>query len=199
MEPTDTIQKQLVGSLSRNWWVLLLRGVASIVFGFMLWTMPTQESVETLILVFGIFAFVDGSLQVWTALMERKERDNWVVLLLWGVVGIVAGIMTFSVPSLTTVALLFYIAVWAITKGVLEIITAIRLRKEITGEWLLILGGIFSILFGGFLMSNPAAGAIALIWVIATYAFVFGVLFVALSFKLKGLKKLHDTNSASFH
>lgn len=189
MEPTDTLQKQLVGALSRNWWVLLLRGIASIIFGFMLWTLPTEESVETLILVFGIFAFVDGALQVWTAIMERKERDNWVVLMLWGVVGIAAGIMTFTVPGLTAVALLFYIAVWAIAKGVLEIIAAIRLRKEITGEWLLILGGIISILFGGFLMSNPAAGATALIWVIAMYAFIFGVLFVALSFKLKGLKE----------
>ncbi|USH02983.1 HdeD family acid-resistance protein [Grimontia kaedaensis] len=189
MEPTDTLQKQLVGALSRNWWVLLLRGIASIIFGFMLWTLPTEESVETLILVFGIFAFVDGALQVWTAIMERKERDNWVVLMLWGVVGIAAGIMTFTVPGLTAVALLFYIAVWAIAKGVLEIIAAIRLRKEIAGEWLLILGGIISILFGGFLMSNPAAGATALIWVIAMYAFVFGVLFVALSFKLKGLKE----------
>lgn len=189
MEPTDTLQKQLVGALSRNWWVLLLRGIASIIFGFMLWTLPTEESVETLILVFGIFAFVDGALQVWTAIMERKERDNWVVLMLWGVVGIAAGIMTFTVPGLTAVALLFYIAVWAIAKGFLEIIAAIRLRKEITGEWLLILGGIISILFGGFLMSNPAAGATALIWVIAMYAFIFGVLFVALSFKLKGLKE----------
>ncbi|CZF78555.1 HdeD family acid-resistance protein [Grimontia marina] len=189
MEPTDTLQKQLVGALSRNWWVLLLRGIASIIFGFMLWTLPTEESVETLILVFGIFAFVDGALQVWTAIMERKERDNWVVLMLWGVVGIAAGIMTFTVPGLTAVALLFYIAIWAIAKGVLEIIAAIRLRKEITGEWLLILGGIISILFGGFLMSNPAAGAMALIWVIAMYAFIFGVLFVALSFKLKGLKE----------
>ncbi|KKD58986.1 membrane protein [Grimontia sp. AD028] len=189
MEPTDTLQKQLVGALSRNWWVLLLRGIASIIFGFMLWTLPTEESVETLILVFGIFAFVDGALQVWTAIMERKERDNWVVLMLWGVVGIAAGIMTFTVPGLTAVALLFYIAIWAIAKGVLEIIAAIRLRKEIAGEWLLILGGVISILFGGFLMSNPAAGATALIWVIAMYAFIFGVLFVALSFKLKGLKE----------
>ncbi|NGO00338.1 HdeD family acid-resistance protein [Grimontia sp. S25] len=189
MEPTDTLQKQLVGALSRNWWVLLLRGIASIIFGFMLWTLPTEESVETLILVFGIFAFVDGALQVWTAIMERKERDNWVVLMLWGVVGIAAGIMTFTVPGLTAVALLFYIAIWAIAKGVLEIIAAIRLRKEIAGEWLLILGGVISILFGGFLMSNPAAGATALIWVIAMYAFIFGVLFMALSFKLKGLKE----------
>ncbi|MEZ8144447.1 hypothetical protein A1OO_11680 [Enterovibrio norvegicus FF-33] len=188
MEPTETLAKQMVGVLSRNWWVLLLRGIAAIIFGFMMWTLPPGESIETLVLVFGIYAFVDGSLQVWTALVERKDHDNWVVLLLWGVVGIAAGIMTFAVPGLTAVALLFYIAVWAIVKGVLEIITAIRLRKEITGEWLLIFGGIISILFGGFLMSNPAAGAMALVWVIATYAFVFGVLFVALSFKLKSMK-----------
>ena len=135
MGQTNILQMQLAGALSRNWWVLLLRGFASIIFGLMLWTLPTAESVETLILVFGIFAFVDGSLQVWTAIMERKEREYWGILLLLGGVGIAVGIMTFSVPNLTAVALLFYIAVWAIAKGVLEIITAIKLRKEIAGEW----------------------------------------------------------------
>ncbi|MDD1791808.1 HdeD family acid-resistance protein [Enterovibrio sp. ZSDZ42] len=188
MGSTQALAKQMVGVLSRNWWVLLLRGIASIIFGFMLWTLPAEESIETLVLVFGIYAFVDGSLQVWTALVERKDHDNWIVLLLWGVVGIAAGVMTFAVPDLTAVALLFYIAIWAIAKGILEIVTAIRLRKEIVGEWLLIFGGLISILFGGFLMSNPMAGANALVWVIATYAFVFGVLFVALSIKLKGMK-----------
>ncbi|MGF1770522.1 HdeD family acid-resistance protein [Enterovibrio makurazakiensis] len=188
MDSTQALAKQMVGVLSRNWWVLLLRGIASIIFGFMLWTLPAEESIETLVLVFGIYAFVDGSLQVWTALVERKDHDNWIVLLLWGVVGIAAGVMTFAVPDLTAVALLFYIAIWAIAKGILEIVTAIRLRKEIVGEWLLIFGGLISILFGGFLMSNPMAGANALVWVIATYAFVFGVLFVALSIKLKGMK-----------
>ncbi|KXF82889.1 HdeD family acid-resistance protein [Enterovibrio coralii] len=188
MSTPETLAKQMVSSLSKNWWVLALRGVASIFFAIMLWTLPPQESIETLILVFGIFAFVDGSLQVWTALMDRKSHDNWVVLVLWGVVGIAAGIMTFTVPGLTAVALLFYIAVWAIAKGVLEIIAAIRLRKEIKGEWLLVLLGLISILFGGFLMANPAAGALTLIWVIAMYAFVFGVLFVALAVKLKSFK-----------
>lgn len=130
----------------------------------------------------------DGLLQSWTAIIERKDRENWILLLLWGVVSIVAGIMTFTMPGITAIALLFYIAIWAIAKGVLEMIAAIRLRKEIAGEWLLILGGIFSIVFGGFLMANPAAGAVAIIWVIATYAFVFGAVFAALSLKLRGLK-----------
>lgn len=188
MEPSETLHKQLAGALIRNWWVLLLRGIISIIFGLMLWTLPTVASIETLVLVFGIFVLADGLLQIWTAIMERKEHENWVLLLLLGVVSIVAGVMTFAVPGITAIVLLFYIAAWAIAKGVLEIIAAIRLRKEITGEWLLILGGIFSIIFGGFLMTNPAAGAVALIWVIATYTFVFGAAFVALSFKLKRLK-----------
>lgn len=194
MGATDTLQKQLVGALARNWWVLLLRGIASLLFGIMLWTLPVGESIETLIVVFGIFAFVDGALQVWTALMERKERENWLVLLLWGLVGIAAGLMTFIVPQLTAVALLFYIAIWAVAKGVLEIITAVRLRKEIRGELFLILGGILSILFGGFLMMNPTAGATALVWVIAAYAFVFGLLFVGLSLKLKSMRVSNPTS-----
>lgn len=188
MESSETLHKQLAGALIRHWWVLLLRGIISIIFGLMLWTLPTVASIETLVLVFGIFVLADGLLQSWTAFIERKDRENWILLLLWGVVSVVAGILTFTMPGITAIALLFYIAIWAITKGVLEIIAALRLRKEIAGEWLLILGGIFSIVFGGFLMANPAAGAVAIIWVIATYAFVFGAVFVALSLKLRGLK-----------
>ncbi|WP_158161806.1 HdeD family acid-resistance protein [Grimontia hollisae] len=188
MESSETLHEQLAGALIRHWWVLLLRGIISIIFGLMLWTLPTVASIETLVLVFGIFVLADGLLQSWTALIERKDRENWILLLLWGVVSVVAGILTFTMPGITAIALLFYIAIWAITKGVLEIIAALRLRKEIAGEWLLILGGIFSIVFGGFLMANPAAGAVAIIWVIATYAFVFGAVFVALSLKLRGLK-----------
>ena len=95
--------------------------------------------------------------------------------------------MAFLAPGVTTLVLLFYIAVWAIAKGVLEIAAAIRLRKEIEGEWRLALGGLASVALGVFLMVRPQAGALALLWLIATYAIVFGILLTLLAFKVRSV------------
>jgi uncharacterized membrane protein HdeD (DUF308 family) len=102
-----------------------------------------------------------------------------------GLLGIAAGLLTFLMPGLTALVLLFFIAGWAIATGVFEIIGAIKLRKEIDNEWLLILGGIISVLFGVGMMLAPGAGALALVWVIGAYSVVMGVIFVALAFRLK--------------
>jgi uncharacterized membrane protein HdeD (DUF308 family) len=100
--------------------------------------------------------------------------------------GIGVGVLTFLAPALTALALLFYIAIWAIATGVLEIVAAIRLRKEIENEWMLIVAGLASVVFGVLLMAQPAAGALALLWLIASYAIFFGVLLVILAFKVRG-------------
>lgn len=134
-------------------------------------------------LLFGVYVMADGILGAWMAIAGRKEHEHWWVLLLGGLLGI--GILTFVAPGITALVLLFYIAAWAIATGVLEIVAAIRLRKEIEGEWLLILGGLVSVVFGGLLMIQPGAGALALIWLIATYAVVFGILLVILAFKVR--------------
>jgi uncharacterized membrane protein HdeD (DUF308 family) len=94
-------------------------------------------------------------------------------------------VLTFLAPALTALALLFYIAIWAIATGVLEIVAAIRLRKEIENEWMLIVAGLASVVFGVLLMAQPAAGALALLWLIASYAIFFGVLLVILAFKVR--------------
>ncbi len=180
----NTTVQQFSNILSRNWWVLLLRGIIAIVFGVLVWLQP-GISITALVLVFGVYALMDGILGVWTAFAGRKEHNDWWVLLLWGLIGVGVGIFTFIAPGLTALALLFYIAIWAIITGVLEIVAAIRLRKEIRGEWLLILGGIASVLFGLFLIIQPAAGALALLWLIGTYGIIFGVLLVILAFRAR--------------
>jgi len=184
----DVVEKHLVPILSRNWWLLLLRGIAAIVFGILTWWMP-GISLAVLVLFFGAYAFVDGIFAVWMAFSSRARNEQWWVMLLWGLLGIGVGVLTFFEPGLTALVLLFYIAIWAIATGVLEIVAAIRLRKEIEGEWLLILAGVASVVFGVILIARPGVGALAVLWIIAAYAIVFGVLMVMLAFKARGFGK----------
>ncbi|MEW5804131.1 MAG: HdeD family acid-resistance protein [bacterium] len=177
-------EKPLAIILSRNWWVLLLRGIIAIMFGVLAWLKP-GISLMALVLLFGAYTLADGILGVWLAIAGRKEDEHWWILLLWGFISIIVGILTFLTPSVTALALLIYIAIWAIATGVLEIVAAIRLRREIRGEWLLILVGIASVMFGALLMAKPGAGALALLWLIATYAVIFGVLLIILAFKAR--------------
>ena len=180
----NSLDKRLASILSRSWWLLLLRGLAAIVFGVLTWFQP-GISLAALVLLFGAYSMADGILGIWTAIIGRKDHEDWWVLLLEGLLGIGVGVLTFLVPGITALALLFYIAIWAIATGVLEIVAAIRLRKDIKGEWALILAGLASVVFGVLLVAQPAAGALALLWLIASYAIVFGVLLVVLAFKAR--------------
>jgi len=184
----NMLRARLADVLSRGWWQLLLRGLAAIAFGLLTWMRP-GISLASLVLLFGVFAIVDGVMGVWVAVAGRKEMDNWGALLLWGLVSVAAGALTFLTPGITALALLFYIAVWAIARGVLEIVSAIRLRKEIQGEWILILAGAASVAFGGILIARPGEGALAVLWLIAAYATVVGALLTVLAFKVRNLGK----------
>jgi len=187
----NTKQKQLAKILAHNWWMLLLRGFVAVLFGLLTWFLP-QISLEFLVLLFGAFVLVDGVMGVGMAISGRKEYEDWWVLLLWGFVGVGIGILTFAAPIATGLVLLFFIAIWAIATGVLEIVVAIRLRREIEGEWLLVLGGLVSIVFGVLLMLHPGAGALALVWLIGTYAVAFGILLVILAFRTRSFSRQLD-------
>ena len=175
----------LTSSLKRGWWLLLLRALAAIAFGVMAFAWPGL-SLTALVLVFGAYCMADGVLTLSVALAGPKQQEYWWLLLLEGLVGIGVGILTMMAPGVTGLALLFYIAIWAIATGVLEIAAAIRLRKEIEGEWLLLLAGVASVIFGGMLIWQPAAGALTVLWLIGSYAIVFGVLLLVLAFKARG-------------
>ncbi|HEY3031629.1 MAG TPA: HdeD family acid-resistance protein [Bradyrhizobium sp.] len=168
--------------------MLLLRGIAAIIFGVLAFAWP-GVTLLTLILFYGAFALVDGVLAIIAAITGGAPGPRWWLVIV-GLLGIAAGLLTFLMPGLSALVLLFFIAGWAIATGVFQIIGAIQLRKEIDNEWLLILGGIISVLFGIGVMLAPGAGALALIWVIGTYAVIIGVLLVALAFRLK--KHVHS-------
>jgi uncharacterized membrane protein HdeD (DUF308 family) len=108
-------------------------------------------------------------------------------LLLWGLLGIAVGVLAFVRPDITALALLFYIALWAIATGVLEIAVAIRLREVLPNEWLLIIAGLLSVAFGVVLIARPDAGALAVLSLLGAYAVVFGVLLLIFAFKVRGV------------
>jgi uncharacterized membrane protein HdeD (DUF308 family) len=173
-------------SLTRNWWAVALRGLAGILFGVITFVSP-GISLAALVLLFGAYSFADGVLSIVSA-VRRRGADRWWLLLLQGIVGIGAGVVTLLWPGITAIALLFVVAAWALVGGALQIAAAIRLRKVITGEWLLALGGVLSIALGVLLVLFPGPGALALVIWIGAYAFVFGILLLVLGFKLRGLR-----------
>jgi uncharacterized membrane protein HdeD (DUF308 family) len=173
----------MVHALAKNWWMLLLRGIAAIIFGGLALSWPGMTLV-TLILFYGAYVLVDGVLAIIAAITGGTLAPRWWLAVV-GLLGIAAGLLTFMMPGVTALVLLYFIAGWAIATGVFQIIGAIRLRKEIDNEWLLVLGGLISVLFGGAMFAAPGAGALALVTVIGIYAIVIGVLLIMLSFRLK--------------
>lgn len=171
----------IINAFASNWWLLLLRGIFAVLFGIMAFAWPGLTLV-TLILLYGAYAFVDGLSAIWVGVSSRAWG-----LLMFGVLGIIVGLYAFFFPGITAIALLYLIAAWAFVRGIFEIVTAIQLRKEISNEWVLILSGVVSILFGVVLVSNPGSGALAMILVIGTFALVFGVMMIILAFRVKGL------------
>jgi uncharacterized membrane protein HdeD (DUF308 family) len=159
--------------------------LAGILFGIITFFAP-GISLAALVLLFGAYALVDGVLAIVSA-VRRRGADRWWLLLLEGLVGIAAGVLTFLWPAITAIALLYVIAAWALVTGAFEIAAAIRLRKAITGEWLLALSGIFSIALGVLLVLYPGPGALAVTIWIGAYAFVFGALLFALGLRLRGV------------
>jgi len=172
--------------LAKYWWLILLRGIVAILFGLLAFVWP-GITLLTLILLYGAFALADGVLALGHAIMGGNVGSRWWLALV-GIAGIAAGLVTFFMPGLTALVLLFFIAGWAIAMGVFQIIGAIRLRKEIDNEWLIGLSGALSVLFGLVLLFAPGPGILGLIWVIASYAIVFGIMLVMEAFKLKKLQ-----------
>jgi uncharacterized membrane protein HdeD (DUF308 family) len=177
--------------MTQNWWAMALRGLIAILFGIAAFTLP-GVMLWALVTLFGAYALVDGIFALVSAFRRDTRRDvrheRWWALLFEGVIGIAIGVLTFIWPKLTAMGLLYMIAFWAVLTGAFEVITAVRLRHAIRGEWLMALVGILSMAFGLLLAMFPLAGALSLVWLIGAYAIAAGVLMIALGFKLRSLK-----------
>jgi uncharacterized membrane protein HdeD (DUF308 family) len=176
-----------IGVLTRNWWAFALRGAVAVVFGLLTLLAPGL-SLAALVLAFGAYAFVDGVFSLVSVIRARTEDRPWWLLILHGVAGIAAGVGTVFYPGITALVLLYLIAAWALVTGIFQVVSAIRLRKSIKGEWLLALGGILSIALGVVLVLFPGPGALAVVLWIGAYALILGALHIALGVRLRTLR-----------
>lgn len=174
--------------LARNWWAVALRGVIALLFGLVVLVWP-GITLAVLVTFFGAFALISGIFALIAAFRSRRRDEPWWVLLLQGLVSVVAGVIALIWPGIAALILLYYIAAWAIVVGIIEIIAAIQLRKAIQNEWLLVVAGIASLLFGILLVIRPGVGVLAVLWLIAAYAIIFGVLLLVLGFRLRNWNK----------
>jgi uncharacterized membrane protein HdeD (DUF308 family) len=179
----------LLETLKRHWWVPVIRGIAAIVFGVIAFVYPGL-TIATLVLFFGAWVLIDGIFRIVGAIGHRASDPDWGWQLVIGILGIVVGLLTFHAPQITALALVIYIAAWALMIGASEIALAVKMRREIKGEWFLILMGLASIAFAVLLLWNPIAGAAAVIWLIAWYAVVIGILAIFFGFRLRSLRTL---------
>lgn len=178
----------LARALGDNWWLLLLRGMIAVLFGVVAFAWPGL-TLLTLVLFWGAFAAADGIFALVASFSGGRGSMAprwWLVLV--GLSGIAAGAIAFVRPDVAATALLLLIALWAIVVGASQILGGLALRKEVQGEWMLLLSGLINILFGGVLIAEPAAGALAIIWVIGLFSILSGTSLIALSFKVKSLK-----------
>jgi uncharacterized membrane protein HdeD (DUF308 family) len=178
----------MLETLARNWWILLIRGIAAIAFGLLAFVWPGLTLV-VLVILFGAYVLADGVLAIYLALTGRTGGRHWGWILADGLLGIVAGGIALVWPGISALALLALIAAWAIIHGIFEIVAAIQLRRVLDDEWFMALNGVISILFGIALIAWPKAGILAVAWLIGVGAIAMGIMFVVLSLRLRSLSR----------
>lgn len=182
----------MVHALARNWWALLVRGIAAVIFGILALIWPGAAMVAIGIL-FGAYAFVDGIFAIVAAVRAAEAHERWWPFVIEGIIGLVIAAIAFYDVRVVIWALFFTIAAWALLTGIMEIVAAVQLRKQLANEAWLILGGILSILFAALMVWRPIAGAVAVVWIIGIYAVVFGITMIALSLRLRSHAASHAT------
>lgn len=183
-------------TLLRSWWLLALRGVIAVAFGTAAILMPAI-TLATLAALFAAFALLAGAVWIFGAIRNRARDDHWWVHLLLGVFSVGAGMIAALYPGVTIVALILLVGANALVTGAFDIVIALRVRKHIKGEWMLVLNGIVSIAFGALVLLFPlGAGALALAWLVGLYAIITGAVLLALSFKVRSWSRLSAPRSS---
>jgi uncharacterized membrane protein HdeD (DUF308 family) len=168
------------------WWAIALRALAAILLGVIAIFMP-GPTLAAIVIVFGIYAITDGVLAIIAAVRGFRRKARWGAMLFEGLVGIIAGAIALFMPGIGALALTYLVAAWALVTGAFEIAAAIRLRKAIKGEWLLLIAGLLSIVLAVLVALFPGAGALLLVWWLGAYALAYGIVSLVLAFRVRGL------------
>lgn len=172
--------------IQKNWWLLLLRGILALILGILAVT-STGMVLVTFLLYIGILAILSGLFQIIEGIAIKSDDRG--LRILEGVLSIIFGLLFLLAPGFVVSFIMYFIAFWAIIGGIMQIIYAIKLRKEINNEWFAILNGVITLIFGLYVFANIAAGALAIVFVFGIFAIISGILMIIFSFKVKGLKK----------
>ena len=174
--------------LSRSWWMLALAGVVSVVFGVVAIVFPVL-TLLWLVAMFAVYAAFSGVVYIMGAIQNRHTDNGWWLFLLLGLMGIAAGVLAIIYPAITALVLVAIMGASALVQGVFQIAIAIRLRKVIEGEWLMMLAGAISIAFGVMVLLFPGAGALAMVWLVSFQAIVSGILLLMLGLRARSWKQ----------
>lgn len=181
--------------LARWWWTFILRGILAVAFGILAFLAPPL-GIGVLVGLFAAWALIDGATNLWEGIQRRARDRSWWLSVLEGIVSILAGVLALLFPAWAATALVLLIAAWAIVTGVFEIVAAIRLREQIKGEFWMGLAGVASILYGIVLILFPAAGALAIVWLIGGFAIAFGAFMIVLGWRLRSVDQMARVDAA---
>lgn len=172
--------------LTRNWWVVAIRGLLAILFGVVAFALP-GVTMLSLVLVFAAYALADGVVAIVAAWRAARGHRSWGLLVLNGVASILAAAIALLWPGITVVAFVLLLAIWALVSGGLMLMAAFDLPLDHGRGWLA-LGGLASIVYGVLLIVAPLAGALVLTWWLGAYALVFGVMLLLLAVRLRAIR-----------
>jgi uncharacterized membrane protein HdeD (DUF308 family) len=180
----------ILGRYTGNWWAIALRAVAAILLGILSIVMP-GVTLGAIVILFGAYAVVGGVFSIVAAIRGLRRNERWGAMLAEGVFGVIAGLIVLFWPGIGAFTLTLLVAFWAFATGVFEIAAAVKLRKIIEGEWLLMLAGVLAIVFGVLILMRPAMGALVLVWWLGAYLIVSGAVALALAFRVRSWTHAH--------
>lgn len=173
----------VIAGLSRSWWVLVLYGVIGVLFGLASIAWPGKTAVA-LTWAFGVMALAEGIISL-LALFKKDVAISKGWLAVYALASLLFGAMAVSNPLATAGVLLLFLAAWLLVAGVYRIVVAIRVRKEIEGEWLIALSGVLAIALAVLFVMYPVAGLVTLALWIGIGALIYGVLQIIAGFRLR--------------
>jgi uncharacterized membrane protein HdeD (DUF308 family) len=179
-----TGSEAVLDAWSGNWWALALRGGAALLLSIVAFTLP-GVTLAAIVLIFGVYAITDGIFTIVAAVRGLRRHERWGAMLAQGIAGVAAGVIAILWPAIGALALTYLVAGWALVTGALEIAAAVKLRKVVKGEWLLILSGLLSIILAVLLAIFPGVGMVVLAWWLGAYAFAYGVIGLALAMRVR--------------